>query len=145
MAEIRNEKYVDADRLAEEFLIVNCIWDPASKLWQDGDTVHLALERYRRDVNPARTFLLGNYVADFDYGGMPTQEVYACYVTWCQNNGYRPLNSNNFGKEVKRALPGVRKGQKREGLQRMNVYYGLAVQEGSEVAVESVEGCQQWQ
>lgn len=104
-----------------------------------------ASEQYRRDVNPARAFLLDNYVAYFDYDGLPTQEVYACYVAWCQNNGYRPLNSNNFGKEVKRTLPGVRKGQKREGLQRMNVYYGLAVQEGSEVAVESVEGCQQWQ
>jgi len=46
MADIRNENYIDADRLAEEFLIVNCVWDPADKLWQDGDTVHPALERY---------------------------------------------------------------------------------------------------
>ncbi len=46
MQDTRNESYIDADRLAEEFLIVNCIWDPVGKLCQDGDTVHPALERY---------------------------------------------------------------------------------------------------
>ncbi|MCH7559008.1 MAG: hypothetical protein IIB56_16370 [Planctomycetes bacterium] len=92
-----------------------------------------AVEQYRRDVNPARAFLSDNYVADFDYGGLPTQEVYACYVTWCQNNGYRPLNSNNFGKDVKRALPGVMRERKRIAGRVVSFYSGIALKEESEV------------
>ena len=40
-----------------------------------------------------------------DFEGIPTQEVYDAYVTRCGENGYRPMNNTNFGKEVKRAFP----------------------------------------
>jgi len=44
------------------------------------------------------------------------------------------MNSSDFGKEVKRTLKGVEKGQKRNGARRIEVYHGIAVKECSEVA-----------
>jgi len=61
-----------------------------------------AVEEYRRDVNPARAFLPENFVAGLEYEALPCKQVYDAYVAWCLENGHRPLNSSNFGKEVKR-------------------------------------------
>ena len=94
-----------------------------------------AIEQYRRDVNPARSFLLDNFVESPAFEGMPCKEVYESYVTWCHDNGYRPLHAANFGKEVKRTLPAVQKEYKREGFQRIRFYSGLATREGSEPAM----------
>jgi putative DNA primase/helicase len=93
-----------------------------------------AIEQYRRDVNPARAFLLDNYAAGFNDSGLPAQEVYACYVRYCQDNGFRHLNSNNFGKEVKRTMPSVNKERRRIGGRQVQMYSGIAVKEESEVA-----------
>jgi P4 family phage/plasmid primase-like protien len=94
----------------------------------------MAIEQYRRDVNPARAFLLDNYAAGLDYGGLPAQEVYACYVRYCQDNGFRHMNSNNFGKEVKRTFPSVRRDRRRFNGRQTSIYSGMAVKEESEVA-----------
>jgi phage/plasmid-associated DNA primase len=48
-----------------------------------------AIGEYRRDVNPARAFLLDNYVAELEYEGLSSQEVYESYVSWRGKNGYR--------------------------------------------------------
>jgi putative DNA primase/helicase len=93
-----------------------------------------AVDEYRRDVNPARAFLLDNYAAGFDYGGLPAQEVYNCYVNYCRDNGFRPMNSSNFGKEVKRTMPSVTKVRRRIGARQVQMYCGMAVKEESEVA-----------
>jgi P4 family phage/plasmid primase-like protien len=93
-----------------------------------------AIAQYRRDVNPARTFLQDNYVAALEYEGLPCKEVYESYVTWCHENGYRPMNSSNFGKEVKRAFGAVKKEYRRWGPRRTWLYTTIAVREGSEVA-----------
>jgi P4 family phage/plasmid primase-like protien len=92
-----------------------------------------AIGQYRRDVNPARTFLQDNYVAALEYEGLPCKEVYESYVTWCHENGYRPMNSSNFGKEVKRAFPDVQRVNRRTGVKQAWIYSGLAVQEYSQV------------
>ena len=99
-----------------------------------------ALEQYRRDVNPARTFLLENYVEGLDFEGTPTQEVYDSYVAWCGENGYRPMNNTNFGKEVKRAFPRITNRQVRIAGRKKRLYGGLAIQEGAEISVESAAG-----
>ncbi|MBN2315441.1 MAG: hypothetical protein JXM79_16040 [Sedimentisphaerales bacterium] len=101
-----------------------------------------AVADYRRDVNPARAFLLDNYVASLDYDGLPTQEVYESYVRWCGRNGYRPMNAANFGKEVKRTLNGVKQERIRDRGRRIRMYQGMAVKEGSEVATEPYETVQ---
>ena len=93
-----------------------------------------AIGEYRRDTNPARVFLEENYIEGFDFEGVPCGEVYQSYVAWCAQNGYHPLNANNFGKEVKRAFTGVAKEQRRQNGRRVWVYQGLVVKEDSEVA-----------
>jgi hypothetical protein len=50
---------------------------------------------------------------------------------------YHPLNASNFGKEIKRAFPKVKRQQRRVGRSFERVYCGLVVREGSEVAVKS--------
>jgi P4 family phage/plasmid primase-like protien len=99
-----------------------------------------ATAQYRRDVNPARSFLLDNYVAGLEYEGLPCKELYESYVTWCHENGHRQMNSSNFGKEVKRAFPGVRKDQRQCGRLRTCFYAGLAVIEGSQITADR-SGC----
>lgn len=92
------------------------------------------LEEHRRDVDPARTFLLTNYSASLDEEGLPASEVYAAYVQWSQDNGFRPVNSANFGRQVKRVFPTVGKTHRRQDQQQVWLYTGLAVQEGSDAA-----------
>jgi hypothetical protein len=44
------------------------------------------------------------------------------------------MNSNNFGKEIKRTMPSVRKDRKRIGGRQVLIYSGMAAKEESEVA-----------
>jgi hypothetical protein len=55
------------------------------------------------------------------------------------------MNNTNFRKKVKRAFPQSSKGQARHGGRRLAIYKGLAVMDGSEVAINRVHGCQHWQ
>jgi phage/plasmid-associated DNA primase len=52
---------------------------------------------------------MDNYRWDTELEGLPAQEVYKSYVQWCLENGYKPMNEANFGKEVKRAFPNSEK------------------------------------
>jgi P4 family phage/plasmid primase-like protien len=117
--------------------------DQARRFIEPSKCTH-ALEQYRRDVNPARTFLLENYVKGLDFEGIQTQEVYDSYVAWCGENGYRPMNNANFGKEVKRTFPQSSKGQARKGGRKISTYRGLAVMENSPVATQAIQRCPQW-
>jgi len=129
-----------ADELSAELSgIFNWAFEGLKSLMQAGRFItpkkcSTAIEQYRRDVNPARAFLLDNYAAGFNYGGLPAQEVYACYVRYCQDNGFRPMNSSNFGKEVKRTMPSVIKDRRYIGGKLVSFYSGMAVKEESEVA-----------
>ena len=129
-----------ADELSTELSgIFNWAFEGLKSLMQAGRFItpkkcSKAIEQYRRDVNPARAFLLDNYAAGFNDGGLPAQEVYACYVRYCQANGFRPMNSSNFGKEVKRTLPSVWRERIRYGGRVVSMYSGMAVKEDSEVA-----------
>jgi phage/plasmid-associated DNA primase len=78
-----------------------------------------------------------------DFEGIPTQEVYDSYVAWCGENGYRPMNNTNFGKEVKRAFPQSSKGHTRKGGSTILTYQGLAVMENSPVAAQAIQRCPQ--
>jgi len=97
-------------------------------------------EQYRNETNPARAFLLENFRFQFSgiRDGQPQligeilpvpviacKRLYEDYVEWCLENGYRPLNSCNFGKEVKRAFPNVRREQRTETGKRLTVYSGI--------------------
>jgi len=92
------------------------------------------LEEHRRDVDPARAFLLANCAASDGCDGLPTREIYQAYVHYCQANGYRPTNAANFGRQVRRTFPTVERARHRSGRRLVWQYTGLAVQEGSDVA-----------
>jgi len=78
-----------------------------------------ATEQYRRDVNPARTFLLENFTTSLGFDSIVCKELYDSYVNWCFENGYRPMNASNLGKEVKRAFPNVEKTYSQNGGKRI--------------------------
>lgn len=134
-----------AEELSEELPgIINWAIDGLKKLQRTGrfiqpEKCRQAISEYRRDVNPARAFLLDNYVAGLEYEGLPSMEVYQAYVRWCENNGYRPMNNCNFGNEVNRTFPSIQRGQRRDGNRRILLYQRLSVKEGSEVASETIE------
>lgn len=92
-----------------------------------------ALEDYKRAVNPARVCLQDNYESDSEAEGLPCDEVYLSYVQWCKSNGCKPLNSSNFGKEVKRTLnvDKVRGGSREH---RVYIYSGLKLKIGAEIS-----------
>jgi len=97
-----------------------------------------AVEQYRRDVNPARAFLLENFAESLEFEAVPCKQVYDAYVAWCLENGHRPLNSSNFGKEVKRTFPNSAKDRRTEISHRASVYCGLTAQQASEVRTAAV-------
>jgi P4 family phage/plasmid primase-like protien len=131
-----------ADELSEELPgIFNWALAGLKRLRQAGHFVQperckQAMAEYRRDVNPARTFLLDNYTAGLEYEGLPSMEVYQSYTRWCEANGYRPMNNSNFGKEVKRAFTSVEKQRSRTSGRPTSIYAGIAVREDSYVAQE---------
>jgi P4 family phage/plasmid primase-like protien len=132
-----------ANELCEELPgIFNWAFEGLKSLLAEGRFVtparcRRAVGEYRRDVNPARAFLQDNFVEGFEFEGIACKDAYSAYNQWCFDNGYRPLNHNNFGKEVRRTLPGVKRVQKGGSLREW-IYQGLAVTEGSELRRQSV-------
>ena len=100
-----------------------------------------AIGEYRRDTNPAKVFLEENYVEGLEFAGVPCGEMYQAYAAWCNQNGYHPLNANNFGKEVKRAFPEVNRAKKRTGGGLVWIYAGISVRDGSDVAMGKLGYC----
>lgn len=93
------------------------------------------LAEYRRDVNPARTFLEENYEESV-LDQVSTTDLYSHYKKWCQENGYTALNDSNLGKEVKRRFPEVNKKRVRMDGKRVFVYEGLAPREDANTDAE---------
>jgi phage/plasmid-associated DNA primase len=80
---------------------------------------------YRTENNPARMFLLETCREAPD-GRAPCSELYQAYQLWCKGNGYLPLASQSFGKEVKRVFPKMERRDVQSKGCRMYVYVGLA-------------------
>lgn len=83
------------------------------------------LEEYRRDSDPARAFLLENYIYSPNGCGQPCNKLYQEYVQYCEKNGCRPMRNTQFGQHVKRTFPQterVRLGCRDE---RTYIYKGL--------------------
>lgn len=84
-----------------------------------------ALAEYQLRMNPARGFLKENYEFDFQAEGLLCNDVYKEYEDWCEQNGFKPFNSSNFGREVFRVYPQVAKIKKSYENGRFRVYQGL--------------------
>ena len=83
-----------------------------------------AQDDYRRDCDPARAFLQENYQVN-PAESVPTARLYEHYTSWCQDNGFQPLNSRNFGKTLRRVFPNVVRRQRKETSKRFNAYVGI--------------------
>lgn len=69
-----------------------------------------ALDDYRTECNPARSFLQEHYEASTDpTKSAAVQTVYELYRAWCGKDGYQPLCERVFGREVKRVFNVERK------------------------------------
>lgn len=83
-----------------------------------------ALEDYREEMNPARTFLLESLEID-QYTAVRSSSLYAFYKNWATENGYRPLSERSFGKEVKRVFSHTDKVRRGPRGDRFWAYAGL--------------------
>lgn len=87
------------------------------------------LEEYRRDADPARAFLLENYIEKPDGMGVGCSELYNAYKQYCQDNSCRPMNNRTFGRHVSRIFPDSNRTRQRKGADREYVYEGLGQKE----------------
>jgi P4 family phage/plasmid primase-like protien len=85
------------------------------------------LEEYRMDSNPAQTFLLDE-VRSRRGSSIPCTEVYRRYRGWCDEHGHKPVPDTQFGKDVFRAFPRVKRRKATGGrrARRPYLYAGLA-------------------
>ncbi len=85
-----------------------------------------ALDTYRREANPARTFL-EEHVRRAPSHCAVCVAVRKAYADWCQRHGYKPLNEAQFGHEVRRAYPEVcrKKVVGPDGERREWAYFGI--------------------
>ena len=81
--------------------------------------VEAAIAAYRSEADVFGSFL-AEITVEQDGNRLPTSELYAHYVLWAKDNGYRQLNSRNFVGELRRRCD-VRKGN------QCNVIVGLAL------------------
>ncbi len=84
-----------------------------------------AMEDYRSESNPARDFLQANYECS-PMGTIPSKTIYKHYVSWCQDNGHRPMSNRSFGKEIFRTFPIVDRKKFGSRSERTYEYCGLA-------------------
>jgi len=87
------------------------------------ELVEKEMAEYKLEGNPARAFLLDHYVEG--PGEVTCTDIYQEYKTWCEEFGFSPLNSANFGKEIRRVFPSVERKQKKESGKLIRVYAGL--------------------
>lgn len=88
-----------------------------------------AVEGHRRASNPALAFLEERCRAD-QAGQVPCSQLYSRYAAWCEHQRLRPLTKQQFGQEVRRTFPAVRRVQRREGGDRQYYYVGLSLRSG---------------
>ena len=81
---------------------------------------------YRVENNPARMFLLET-CCEAPEGQAPCGRLYELYRDWCESNGYSPLASTSFGKEVRRAFPKVERREIGPRGSRIYAYCGLSI------------------
>jgi putative DNA primase/helicase len=116
--------------------ILNWALDGLEKLNDAGgftvpEESRLLLEEYRRDADPARGFLSENYMPSLNGERLASSQVYDNYRRFCDQNGYRPLSDRQFGRDLRRVFPNVRRIRGRSGTEREWLYEGI-VEQGDE-------------
>jgi putative DNA primase/helicase len=80
----------------------------AQRRFTDPTVCRQFLEANQAERNPERAFLLEE-VRQRPEASVVCGELYARCQTWCEDNGYVCGNPRQFGKEVQRAFPGVKR------------------------------------
>ena len=89
------------------------------------------LEEYRRDSDPARAFLMENYIFSRNGQGQPCVNVYEHYKKFCNENGHQALSNRYFGRQVKRIFPDTERVRYGSDNDRVYTYRGLVLQSES--------------
>ena len=79
------------------------------------------------ESNPARVFLSENLTVSPE-ATVRCGSVYENYVTWSKQSGYEPLNASQFGKEVGKQFPTVKRTRVTTETHRSWHYMGLDYQ-----------------
>lgn len=91
-------------------------------------------DTFKGEANPAGVFLLDNYVfVSASVGGVPVQQVYSRYAKWCRLKGYNPLSDKNFGREVIRLFPKVKRTRGEVKGVRVYLYQSLKLATDAEI------------
>ena len=85
------------------------------------EVVEKEIAEYKLEGNPAKAFLLDYY--EEGAGEVISTEIYQEYKTWCEDFGFSPLNSANFGKEIFRVFPKAERKRKRDENSVLRYYY----------------------
>ena len=83
------------------------------------------MEEYRRDSDPARSFLLDHYEGSLNGAYVPCADVYKAYRAFCEGNGCRAMGERGLGQHVRRLFPGVTRRYRGPRANREYVYEGL--------------------
>jgi putative DNA primase/helicase len=54
-------------------------------------------------------------------------DLYAAYRTWAEDNGYHKLAKATFGRDLRAAVPSIKRMRPREGNERVHIYAGIAL------------------
>ena len=88
------------------------------------------LNQYRLESNPAEAFLRESFTFD-PACRLPVDEVFDQYQGYCREGNYRPTNRANFGAQVRRLFPEVKRSRVRvEGGDRVSFYEGIGRKNG---------------
>jgi P4 family phage/plasmid primase-like protien len=85
------------------------------------------LEEYRLESNPARVFLTEN-MSFLPGESVRCADVYKNYLEWSKQSGFEPLNVAQFGKEVSKQFPSVKRIRMTKKDDRAWRYAGLDYQ-----------------
>jgi len=95
---------------------------------EPGDSKEL-METYRRDSDPARSYLLEHYTESLNGEYIVCSTLYSNYREWAKTNGYLPMDERSFGKDLRRIFPGVERTRTGGRGHQNHVYTGLVVYE----------------
>jgi P4 family phage/plasmid primase-like protien len=100
----------------------------SQKAFSESAVMEVALSEYKSDSNPARAFLVDTCEEADINSKISCKDLYESYCGWCRQKGHNyPLSDMQFGKEVKRSFPKVKRERETVGGVRTWFYFKLAL------------------
>ncbi len=83
-----------------------------------------ALDDYRSEMNPARTFLQ-EHLEKSETSKIKSSFLYGMYSRWCKASGHHPLSERQFGREIFRVFRRCKKIRGGNSRERSYLYTGI--------------------